>query len=76
MGGLFYRDCLPSSLSEKKIKSLSLEDAELFISQGKYVEAMDIYRRLISTEPSNVYLLQRVEELKTFLKLLKKEKTT
>jgi F420-non-reducing hydrogenase small subunit len=75
MGGLFYRYCMPSSLLGEKIKSLSLEDAELFISQGKYAEAMDIYTRLISADHNNVYLLQRIEELKTFLKLLGKDKT-
>ena len=74
MGGFFYRYCLPSSLLEKKIKRLSVEDADLYISQGKYAEAMDIYRRLISTEPNNFHVLQRNEELKTFLKLLKKDK--
>jgi hypothetical protein len=74
MGGFFYRYCLPSSLLKKKIESFSLEDADLYVSQGKYGEAMDIYARLISTEPNNCHVLQRIEELKTFSKLLEKDK--
>jgi len=75
MVGFFYRYSLPSSLLEKKIEFLNSKDADRFISQSRYTEAMYIYRRLISKEPDNLYVLQRIEELKTFLELLKKDKT-
>jgi len=75
MAGFFYRYSLPSSLLEKRTEFLSLKDADRFISQNRYAEAMYIQRRLISKEPDNWYVLQRIEELKTFLKLLKKDKT-
>ena len=75
IGGLFYRYGLPSSLLRKKTKCPSFEDADLFISQNRYREAMYVHRRLISKEPDNLYVLQRIEELKNFLKLLNKDKT-
>jgi hypothetical protein len=37
------------------------------------VEAMSIYRKLLSLEPEDVHVLQRVEELKALLKLLGKD---
>ncbi len=52
---------------------LSVYDADPYISQGKYVEAMSIYRKLLSLEPEDVHVLQRVEELKALLKLLGKD---
>jgi tetratricopeptide (TPR) repeat protein len=52
---------------------LSIYDADPYISQGKYVEAMSIYRKLLSLEPEDVHVLQRVEELKALLKLLGKD---
>lgn len=49
---------------------ISIVDADPYISQGNYAEALDVYRRLLSTEPGNVNVLQRIEELKALLKLL------
>jgi tetratricopeptide (TPR) repeat protein len=53
---------------------LGIYDADPYISQGKYMEAMSVYRKLLSTEPDNVHVIQRVEELKSLLKLLGKDK--
>ncbi len=53
---------------------LSIYDADPYISQGKFTEAMSIYRQLLSLEPDNVHVMQRVEELKALLKLLGKDK--
>lgn len=53
---------------------LSVYDADPYISQGKFTEAMSIYRQLLSIEPDNVHVMQRVEELKALLKLLGKDK--
>jgi tetratricopeptide (TPR) repeat protein len=53
---------------------INIGDADRYISQGRYAEALNVYRRLLSIEPSNIYLLQRVEELRALLKLLGKSK--
>jgi len=53
---------------------INIGDADRYISQGRYAEALNVYRRLLSIEPSNVYLLQRVEELRALLKLLGRSK--
>ncbi len=54
--------------------TLSPSDADPYILQGKYMEAMNIYRKLLSIEPDNMQVMQRIEELKTLLKLLGKDK--
>jgi tetratricopeptide (TPR) repeat protein len=54
--------------------TLSPSDADQYILQGKYMEAMNIYRNLLSIEPDNMQVMQRIEELKTLLKLLGKDK--
>jgi hypothetical protein len=43
------------------------------ISQRRYAEAIDIDKRLLPMEPDNVLILQRMEELKTLMKLLGKD---
>lgn len=53
---------------------LSLYDADPYILQDKYMDAMNIYRRILSIEPGNMHVMQRVEELKFLLKLLGKDK--
>jgi tetratricopeptide (TPR) repeat protein len=53
---------------------LSMDDADPYITEGKYTEAMNIYRKLLSTEPDNMHVMQRIEELKALLKLLGKDK--
>lgn len=54
--------------------SLGLRDADSYISQDKYLEAMNVYRKLLSAEPDNNHVMQRVEELKFLLKLMGKDK--
>jgi tetratricopeptide (TPR) repeat protein len=49
-------------------------DADQFINQGKFMEAMNIYKQLISKDPGNNQVMQRIEELKALLKLLGKDK--
>ncbi len=59
---------------EKEEKPVSnLKEAELFISEGNYSKAMKIYREMLSAEPGNKYVLQKVEELRMLLKMLGKE---
>jgi len=51
----------------------SLQGAELFISDGNYSQAMKIYREMLSVDPGNKHVLQKVEELRMLLKMLGKE---
>jgi tetratricopeptide (TPR) repeat protein len=49
-----------------------IRDADLYISEDRYAEALDVYRKILSVEPGNPYVLQRIEELRALLKLLGK----
>jgi tetratricopeptide (TPR) repeat protein len=49
---------------------INISDADKYISQGRYAEALNVYRSLLSVEPGNVHILQRIEELRALLKLL------
>ncbi len=51
---------------------MRIKDADSFISQGRYSEALDTYRKILSYEPENRNVLQRIEELKALLKFLGK----
>lgn len=70
------------SLSEEPLQKeslpstplLSLADADAYIFQGKYIAAIDIYKKLLSIEPNNMQVMQRIEELKALLKLLGEDK--
>lgn len=53
---------------------IDLSTADSYVSQGRYAEALNIYRRILDIEPDNVHVLQRLEELKTLLELLGKGK--
>jgi len=51
-----------------------IRDADQYIAGGKYLEAMNIYKKLLSADPDNRQLMQRTEELRALLKLLGKDK--
>jgi tetratricopeptide (TPR) repeat protein len=51
-----------------------VEDADLYITEGKYFSAMNVYRKILAKEPDNKQILQRIEELRALLKLLGKDK--
>jgi tetratricopeptide (TPR) repeat protein len=53
---------------------ITVADADRYILQEKYSDAMNVYRNLLSTEPDNRQILQRVEELRALLKMLGKDK--
>jgi tetratricopeptide (TPR) repeat protein len=62
-------------LPEKEDKGrYSPKDAELFISEGNYLKAMSIYREMLSANPQDKYVMQKVEELRMLLKMLGKDK--
>jgi len=60
--------------SDKIVVSMRTETmADIFITQDQYDKAMNIYNEILASEPGNERIIQRREELKTFLKL-KEEK--
>lgn len=62
-------------LPEKEDKDrYSLKDADLFISEDNYLKAMSIYREMLSANPQDKYVMQKVEELRMLLKILGKDK--
>ncbi len=46
-----------------------VDRADRLISEGKYIMAFGTYRSLLAKDPSNKYLLQRIEELKSLILL-------
>jgi len=48
-------------------------DAEDYIKQGNYNAAMNTYKTILSEDPENKQVLQRVAELKALLKMLGKD---
>ncbi len=59
---------------EPPASGISIEAADSLIAGGNYIEAMNIYRKILSATPENRMALQRAEELKTLLKLMGKDK--
>jgi hypothetical protein len=51
-----------------------MHDAEKYIAQEKSLDALSVYRKILSKDPDNKQVIQRVEELKALLKLLGKDK--
>src|SRR4030043_117932 len=73
---VFAMDEITETLEKEVLEQshIDLGVADSYISQGKYADALNIYKRLLSTEPDNVHVLQRIEELKNLLSLLGKGK--
>jgi tetratricopeptide (TPR) repeat protein len=51
-----------------------LDDANRCVAEGKFSEAMGIYRKYLSVDPNSKVVLQRVNELRALLKLMGKDK--
>jgi tetratricopeptide (TPR) repeat protein len=54
--------------------SVLLQNADSFISEGNYLGAINIYQRILAASPDDKKTFQRVEELRSLLKLMGKEK--
>jgi tetratricopeptide (TPR) repeat protein len=52
------------------------EDADGLIVAGNYLGAMNAYRKMLSADPNDRAVLQRVEELRVLLRLMGKDKET
>jgi len=63
---------IAEKVSERPL--ISVADADRYISQEKYSDAMNVYRSLLSAEPDDKQILQRIEELRALLKMLGKDK--
>jgi flagellar motility protein MotE (MotC chaperone) len=65
------------STIEEKVSGESapnIADADQYIAGGKYLDAMNIYKKLLSADPDNRQIMQRTEDLRALLKLLGKDK--
>lgn len=62
----------PAAVPESEPADLS--DADSFVNEGKFAEAMGVYRRFLVRDPNDKRVLQRVEELRSLLKLMGKDK--
>ena len=65
------------STIEEKVSRESVPnigDADQYIAGGKYLDAMNIYKKLLSADPDNRQIMQRTEDLRALLKLLGKDK--
>ncbi len=65
------------STIEEKVSgesALNIGDADKYIAGGKYLDAMNIYKKLLSADPENRQIMQRTEDLRALLKLLGKDK--
>lgn len=51
-----------------------LQTAERLISEGNYSRAINIYHQMLVTTPDDKHTLQRIDELRSLLKLLGKDK--
>jgi tetratricopeptide (TPR) repeat protein len=51
-----------------------LQNADSFIAEGNYLGAINIYQRILSASPDDKKTFQRIEELRSLLRLLGKDK--
>lgn len=54
--------------------SALLQSADKFILEGNYSGALNIYRRALAISPDDKHIFQRIEDLKSLLKLLGKDR--
>lgn len=64
---------VPDSPATKR-EVADLSEADRFVADGKFSEAMGVYRRFLANDPNDKRVLQRVDELRSLLKLLGKDK--
>ncbi len=65
------RESISGTGSEKTEPDFSYPDR--LVQQGNYIKAIEAYKKLLNDFPGDKRVLQRMEELKTLLKLLGKE---
>ena len=58
----------------QKSKGLLLQTADRFISEGKYLGAINVYQQILADAADDKQTFQRIEELRSLLKLMGKDK--
>ncbi len=61
-----------TSMTPVEVEDDDIISADLLVKEGKYQRAMEIYKEILKREPENKKVLQRLEELKAFLKIMGK----
>ena len=69
----FVKEKKPDFTESDRNKS-TIEEADKHIAKGSYIEAINIYRNILSSTPEDKKILQRVEELRSLMKLMGKDK--
>ncbi len=59
---------------DMKAETADLSEADRFVAEGRFAEAMGVYRRFLDRAPNDKRVLQRVEELRALLKLMGRDK--
>jgi tetratricopeptide (TPR) repeat protein len=52
----------------------TIDDADHLISHDNYIDAIKIYKKIITVDPTNIQVKQRMEELKALLKVTGKDR--
>jgi hypothetical protein len=63
-----------ADFGSQKDKGLLLQAADRFISEEKYLGAINVYQEILAETPDDKKTLQRIEELRSLLKLMGKDK--
>lgn len=58
--------------NHKETSDVDVSRADSFVAGGEYAQAFEMYRRILSDFPGNTHVLQRMSELKAFLKMIGK----
>ncbi len=58
----------------QKDKGVFLQRADRFISEGNYLGAINVYQQILADDAGDKQTLQRIEELRSLLKLMGKDK--
>jgi hypothetical protein len=61
-------------IQSQHVSQRMLDEADHYILLGKYGEAMNTYKTILSADPDNKHILQCVEELRSLLKIMGKDK--
>ena len=64
----------PERSQTQGLHSLNTGDADLFILEGKYADAMAIYQKLLTDDPANIHILKRIDALSARLGRAEAEK--
>jgi len=67
---------VPAQPEAAPAPAIDISAADRKVSEGNYGDAMKIYRELLTANPNNRQVLQRVEDLRQLLKMIGKDKET